>query len=163
MANNKFCCLCAAMLFFTAMSFGQGNYLGYQRNCLDIVGEQVINCLKEVIGEQRYAELLKIRQQERKFGDLKIGIDSVGKAATYTIYDEHSLLTEEEKCEFVKKIDATYFDICTNDWWEIYYHVDGDESSIKERTKEEFFKLQINYNGTIVFLIPFPDIPLDER
>jgi len=148
------------MLFFTVLSFGQGNYLGLKVSCADFISKQVQNCLKEVIGKQKYAELLKIRQQERKWGYLDIGIDTAGKAATYTIHDPHSFLTEKEKCELGKKIVATYFDFCTGEWWDIYYHIDGDESPLKQRTKEEVFKL---HNGTLKFSISFPDISLNER
>ena len=148
------------MLFFTVHSFGQGNYLGYQLKCANIVGDQIINCLKEVIGEERYAELLKI--ELKKWGDLKIGIDSLGQVVTYSIYDPHSLLTDKENQELGKKLAAKYIDFCTGDWWAIYYHIDGDDSPLKERTKEEVFKL-LFYYGTLEFSTPFPYIPLDER
>ena len=149
MAGNKYIYLCVAMLFFTVHSFGQGNYLGYQLKCANIVGDQIINCLKEVIGEQRYAELLKVEQ--KKWGYLKIEIDSLGRVATYTIYDEHSLLTEKEKQELSKKITATCFDFCTGDWY------------FREITKEQLFKPPYNNYGTKQFSTFFPYIPLDER
>jgi hypothetical protein len=97
--------------------------------------------------------MLNIRQKERKVVILEIHIDTTGRAI-HTVYDKHLLLTKKEKCKLNKKIAATYFYFCSDDWWLFNYYT--DDCLLRERTKEEFLKLLPN--GTIEFHVPFPYI-----
>ncbi len=126
---QSFALMLLFLLIFSTTVLSQSIYLGYKDDCLKIQGLKIDSIFCQVVGQNRYAQLLDLQCSGKKYQLLiATEIDSNGIVKSVFIRDESNFLLANEISSLKTMIQNTIFNICITEF---------EHSSL---TKEDIFK-----------------------